>query len=193
MGLFSLFKKNSSHRNGQSVNHLGGTYENGFPEIPEKVFIEKDEIKADPNVSQAGQKLASNIDMLFEFLEKNYEELGYNDALRNPDASHMEQNVEAIQNQLQRVINRVKTFYEDFIKEINFHIDSRSRSGMVDTVEELKMKKDIAESHISKVIEIETDSKNGVGDSQGILIGYRRGFRNGLAAISNHAIMNKKL
>src|SRR5437868_307810 len=82
---------------------------------------------------------------------------------------------------------------EDLLIEIDFHIASRSRSGLIDTVEELNMKKEIAESHVKKVIEIENDAKNNRGDSQGIIMSYTRGFKNGLAAISHHSILNRKL
>lgn len=53
--------------------------------------------------------------------------------------------------------------YEDFIREINFHITSRSRSGLIDTAEELTMKKEIAESHVRKVNEIEEDARQDRG------------------------------
>ena len=55
------------------------------------------------------------------------------------------------------------------------------------------MKKEIAESHVKKVIEIDDDAKNNRGDSQGIIMSYTRGFKNGLAAISHHSILNRKL
>ena len=64
---------------------------------------------------------------------------------------------------------------------------------MVDTVEELKMKKEIAESHLKKIKEIETDAKNKTGDSEGIIISYRRGFENGLAAITHHNILKRNI
>jgi hypothetical protein len=105
----------------------------------------------------------------------------------------MEQRIQAIKNEFERTIRKVKTYYEDFIKEIDFHIISRSRNGMIDTVEELAMKKEIAESHIRKVLEIEEDGKNNRGDSQGIIMSYTRGFKNGLAAISHHSILKRKL
>lgn len=133
------------------------------------------------------------INLLFQFLERNHEGKGYDDALINPDNTHLIQNTEALKNELERTIRRVKTFYEDFVKEIDFHIGSRSRSGMVDTVEELTMKKEIAESHIKKVLEIEDDLRNNKGDSQGIIMSYTRGFKNGLAAISHHSILKRKL
>jgi len=133
------------------------------------------------------------INVLFAFLERNHEAKGYDDALINADATHLNENTEALRNELERTIRRVKTFYEDFIKEINFHIASRSRSGMVDTVEELVMKKEIAESHIQKVLEIEADMRNNKGDSQGIIMSYTRGFKNGLAALSHQSILKRKL
>ncbi|KIO78249.1 hypothetical protein TH53_04325 [Pedobacter lusitanus] len=157
-------------------------------DIPENVFIENDK---DLPVDNEGQKIENNIELLFDFLDKNHETKGYEDALMNPDISHLEHNVLALKNQLERTIRRVKTFYEDFIKEIDFHIDSRARSGMVDVVDELKMKKSIAESHVQKVLDIEEEAQHNKGDSQGMIISYTRGFMNGLSAISHHTILNR--
>ena len=134
-----------------------------------------------------------NIELLYRFLDQNYEGKGYDDALVNPDASHLEQNTQCLKNELERTINKVKTFYEDFIRDVNFHIESRSRSGMVDIVEELRTKKDIAESHIAKILTIEADSRNDRGDGQGIIMSYTRGFKNGMAAISHHSILKRRL
>ena len=160
------------------------------PEIPESVFTAAPEehVKPAPAKEPAQQ---DNINLLFRFLDRNLETEGYNDAMINPDAINLQENMAAIKNELQRTIRKVKTFYESFIREINFHIESRSRSGMVDTVEELKMKKQIAEDHIKKVIEIETDARNNEGDGQGLILSYMRGFKNGLAAISHHNIIRK--
>lgn len=144
-------------------------------------------------VGEISANTFTGINVLFEFLERNHEGKGYDDALINADATHLDQNTEALKNELARTIRRVKTFYEDFIKEIDFHIASRSRSGMIDTVEELTMKKEIAQSHMQKVLEIEDDLRNNKGDSQGIIMSYTRGFKNGLAAISHHSILNRKL
>ncbi|WP_343669087.1 hypothetical protein [Chitinophaga sp.] len=160
------------------------------PEIPEHIFTES--VKNEGSLSdKRTTDLQDNINMLFTFLDKNLEVQGYDDAMINPDTVNLQENIAAIKSELLRTIRKVKTFYESFIREINFHIESRGRSGMVDTVEELKMKKQIAEDHIKKVIEIETDTKNNEGDSQGLILSYTRGFKNGLAAISHHNIIRK--
>jgi hypothetical protein len=188
MGLFSFFNRKNgseSHLNGADAAH-------SIPETPQGVFVETDKRS---NPESAGKNYSSSsehgINLLFQFLEKNYEKKGYDDALMNPDTTHLEQNIAALKNELERTIRKVKTFYEDFIREINFHISSRSRSGMVDTVEELNAKKETAESHVRHVLEIEQEANESRGVAQGIVLSYTRGFRNGLAAISHHSIMNR--
>jgi hypothetical protein len=178
MGLFNFFRRKKDN------DHQGKT-------VSEDIFTAK--LQADPEThSQNGHAEAKGIYQLFLFFEKNHEARGYEDALVNPDNSHLVQNTEALKNEMERIIKRVKTFYEDFIQETNFHISSRSRSGMVDTVEELTMKKEIAQNHIQKVLEMEEDLKNNRGDGQGVILSYTRGFRNGLAAISHHNIFKTK-
>lgn len=192
MGLFNFFnRKQQQLQDSQSSSAIDRTNHDG---PPEEVFIEKDKIdnyKSDDEPD--GKKFSNGIELLFEFLEKNFEAKGYDDALINPDNTHMQQNLEALRNEMERVIRKVKTFYEDFIRETDFHISSRSRSGMIDIVEELSMKKATAESHMTQVIEIEKDATNNEGLGQGIIVSYTRGFRNGLAAISHHSILRKNI
>jgi len=187
MGLFSFFNKNNGHSNGW--DQPGALPKMDLPPIPEQTFSENPP-SAEQNTQAPPEK---TINVLFEFLDRNHEAKGYDDALINPDINHLEQNLQSIKNELERTIRKVKTYYEDFIKEIDFHIESRGRSGMIDTVDELKMKKDIAESHIKKIQEIEEDSRNGRGDGQGVLMSYTKGFKNGLAAISHHSILKRKI
>jgi hypothetical protein len=190
MGLFSFFNRKDSNSNG--VDILNHTPQQNLPEIPENVFLEKDKPQNNTNDERSSTVSNENgINLLFQFLEKNHEGKGYDDALVNPDNTHLEQNIEALKNDLERTIRKLKIFYEDFIREINFHIGSRSRSGMVDTVEELTVKKETAENHIKQIIEIESDAKNNKGVGQGVIISYTRGFKNGLAAISHHSIMKR--
>jgi len=186
MSLFDIF--NRQRQNGHSHTLA---IEEAIPDIPETTFIEKEAPEKEPPAEKPVAPFNGGIHLLYDFLDKNYESKGYNDALINPDATHLNQNVIALKNDLERSIRKVKTFYEDFIRQINFHISSRSRSGMIDTVEELVVKKEIAESHISQVKEIEEQAKLNEGVGHGIIISYTRGFRNGLAAISGHIILNK--
>lgn len=192
MNFLNFRKVGSTASNG---THIGDTLlqdNAALPDIPENIFIENSETERKVPVTKE-EKSDNNIDLLFRFLDRNLESQGYDDALRNPDITNMKENIASIKNDLQRTIKKVKTFYEGFIREIIFHIESRSRSGMVDTVQELQMKKQIAEDHMQKVLEIDDDTKNDRGDSQGLILSYTRGFKNGLAAISHHNIIRKNL
>lgn len=184
MGLFDLFTS-KKQGNGEFIR-IDSNGTTGQPDITEEVFSVHDKSAAQP-----AEPLQTNINVLFDFLDRNHEQKGYDDALMNPDSTHLEHHLQSLKNELTRTIRRVKTFYEDAIKEIDFHIDSRSRTGMIDTVDELKMKREIAQSHIEKVKEIEKDALDNRGDSQGIMLSYTTGFRNGLAAISHHTFTKK--
>lgn len=188
--MFSFFK--SADKNGAQQQSLNGHNPNtgpALPEVEERVFIESG---APTARAQTETPLDHNIAVLYAFMDRNHEVKGYDDALINPDASNLNQNLEALKSELIRTLKRVKTFYEDFIQETDFHIQSRSRSGMVDMVEELEMKKNIALGHIEKVKAIEADTEENTGDCNGILISYTRGFKNGLAAISHHHILSRR-
>lgn len=192
--MFSFFKQ--QNRNGASAQALNGSHAPGtsnLPEIEERVFIEPAASTGNfTEQAPAPVQHDHTIGSLYAFLDRNHEAKGYDDALLNPDSSHLAQNVEALKNELTRTIHKVKTFYEDFILETEFHILSRARSGMIDMVEELEMKKKIASAHIAKVREIEEATTHSQGDCQGILMTYTRGFKNGLAAISHHQILTRK-
>lgn len=192
------FLKRGDKNNAQLPLINGQQHSNGhtLPEVEETVFIES-AAPVQPNGhfterSATPEPKENNIGSLYAFMDQNHEAKGYDDALLNPDASHLSQNLDALKSELVRTLKKVKTYYEDFIQETDFHILSRSRSGMVDMVEELEMKKKIALGHIEKVKEIETDTAQGEGDCKGILISYTRGFKNGLAAISHHHILSRR-
>lgn len=188
--MFDFLKR--SGNTGSPQPPLNGHYPNtspSLPEVEERVFIES---SAPAQQSQAEALVEHNIGVLYAFMDRNHEVKGYDDALVNPDTSNLNQNLDALKNELIRTLNKVKTFYEDFVQETEFHILSRSRNGMVDMVEELEMKKKIAQGHIEKVKAIEADTAREEGDCKGILISYTRGFKNGLAAISHHHILSRR-
>lgn len=197
--MLNFFK--SKNHNGSQPEMLNGHHPApslALPEIEERVFIEPAAGAKNAPVGNFTEKAPApsqtdhTIAVLYGLLDRNHEAKGYDDALLNPDASHLNQNIEALKNELTRTINKVKTFYEDFILETEFHIMSRARSGMIDMVEELEMKKKIATGHIAKVRQIEEETMQNHGDCQGILMTYTRGFKNGLAAISHHQILTRR-
>lgn len=183
MSIFSRVfgSKSEPAATGQTV-----TPTNPVEDIPENVFIEKNEPAKQTDVIQKPEIKQDNIQALYEFLGTDFQQQGYNDALVNPDTSYMKQNIESILSDLEMTIKKVLTFYEDAIKELDFLIGSRGRLGMVDTVDELQMKKERGLRHMEKVIEMRSELDGEKRESHRVTISYKRGFHNGMAAIAHH-------
>lgn len=160
------------------------------PEIPEDIFIEKTNENNHAVPNEESEIAQHNIHMVYSFLSKDYHQTGYEDALVNPDTSYRTEKVREIQGDLEIVIWKSRTFYEDAIRELDFLITSRSRLGMVDLVDELKMRKEKADDHYNKILELQKEAIE-QGESHRLIISYKRGFQNGMAAIAIHE-SNKK-
>jgi hypothetical protein len=194
MGLFSFFKRNQPQTatlNGHSLNG-NGLNGNGHIEIPKEVFIE-DRDPQEQTVALHSNGEAKGIESIYAFLQADYESKGYNDALTSPDDSYKADNIQLIKMDLQILVQKVNTYYEDMIRELDFHISSRSRAGLIDLVEELKTRKDMVHEHMGKVTQIEKEMETGTGMTQRILLSYQRGFMRGLSALTQSNVMNKKL
>jgi hypothetical protein len=168
--------------------------------IPKNIFIETDEPVnqiQQPPASQKRSIMNENItnensydlQYLYSFLLKDYETDGYNDAISNPDMSHMDNKVKLIRRRLDITIAQVTTYYDNLLRNINFHIESRSRNGMVDIVGELNSKKTSIEEELLKVHQIEKDAKLEAGLSEALIMSYTLGFTNGYAAISHSQLI----
>lgn len=163
------------------------------PEIPERIFIEKAKPRTRQSMEQEEAKQSVNdLQTLYRYLEQDLEKKGYEDALINPDTSYMNEHVQFISNELSLLIAKVNTYYSGYIRTIDFHIETRKRSGMLETVDELLSHKATVLEEISKVTEIENESKAQTGISQNIILSYKKGFRNGFAAITYNTVLGKR-
>jgi hypothetical protein len=201
MSAFSFFRKNQNgsegpspndgQRNDTTVNNESTTRD--APDIPESVFIEYAKQKQKPSVEQEEIKSEVNdLQTLYRYLEQNLEKRGYEDALMNPDSSVMEEQVRYINNELALLVSKVRSYYSGYLRTIDFHIDTRRRSGLIETVDELLSHRETVLEETRIVAAIEEDAKNNTGLSQNLIIGYKRGFRNGFAAITYSSVFSKK-
>jgi hypothetical protein len=130
------------------------------------------------------------VDAIYAFMQTDYEAKGYDDALTNPEESYKKDNVRLFQYDLKILIQRSFIYYDDKLKEIDFHIGTRTRAGLVDLVEELKIKRVVVLEHIEKLKILQQDAENNTGFSERISLSYQRGFMRGLAAITQTKIMD---
>lgn len=178
MGLFGKSKK----RNDEDPS--GNGEKSGSERMSSPGYLSEQKLST---FSSNGTK---GLDSIYAFLQNDYETRGYNDALTNPDESYKNDNIKLIQHDLMILIERTSTFYETMLKETDFHISSRSRAGLIDLVEELKIRKEITMDHLEKVKQIRAEAQNGGNASQRIVLSYQRGFMRGLYAISQSKLFN---
>lgn len=133
------------------------------------------------------------LDAIYAFFQDDYESRGYNDALTNPDESYKNDNIKLFNHDLLILIDRSSNYYDNLLKELDFHISSRTRAGLIDLVEELKIRKDIIQDLIGKIKVIKEDALNGNGSTQRVALSYQRGFMRGLSAISQSKMFNRSV
>ncbi|MDF1573300.1 MAG: hypothetical protein P1P82_16955 [Bacteroidales bacterium] len=175
--------------NGKNIESPVTGFSNEQFEMPKKLFVEdSDPVENTPVNGATGS--SADLESIYNFLQDDYESKGYDDALANPDDSYKTDNIMMYKKDLEILIQKVTTKYDDLLREMDFHISSRQRAGLIDIVEELKSKSQTVSEHRNKVEEIENDAKNDRGMCQRMILSYQRGFNRGLAAITQSKFLN---
>lgn len=181
MGLFDFFKQK------EHIQEANPEPKNTLPEIKEVDFIDNSEPSenADSTYSvEFGSKLP--IDIIYGFLKEDYENKAYHDALTNPDRSYKETNIAIIRSNLEVKFKQVMLKYEDMLRDIDFHIQSRGQAGLTDIVELLKSRKETYEKHLEEIKKMKQDLDKEELYMTGIFKSYEVGFTRGLASLSLH-------
>jgi len=144
------------------------------------------------NLTNLPAMAEKGLDTVYAFFLNDYESRGYNDALTNPDESYKSDNIKLLRHDLFILIERTSSYYEDLAKEIEFHISTRTRAGLIDLVEELKIRMQIINDHRSKLTEIKKEALTGTGAIERIGLSYQRGFMRGLSSISQAKVLNNR-
>lgn len=155
-------------------------------DIAEDLFSEKKLIIDDDFKSNSNGILA-----IYHFLQSDFEKQGFDDSMISPDDSYKNENMRLIRYDLEIIINKVRIYHDSLLKEIDFHISSRSRAGLVDLVEELKSKRTDLLEHVSKVNEIEKEMNSKQGYCERAILSYNRGFMKGMASITQASLLSK--
>lgn len=125
------------------------------------------------------------IDVVYDYINKNNEEMGFNDALVIKDTSYRDQAVAILKNKLNSLIKQVNLRYKDDLRKLDVNISAAREVFAMTTVSNLEAEKAIIEEHqqeladIEKKVEAEDPSVSMMIDS------YKRGFMKGVAAAAN--------
>lgn len=186
MGIFDFFKKKQI-----SVPTEEDENTQNLPEIKKEDFVDESNPLDKGNTVTINYGTGMPIDLIYSELKEDYEQKGYEDAICNPDMSYKEMNLSIIRHNIEIKFEQIILKYDDDLRDIDFHIESRSQAGLIDVVKQLQTKRETLQRHADKLHEMEIDFRNKAPYMMGVLLSYERGFLRGLAAISLDTLKNK--
>lgn len=154
-----------------------------LPEIKKEDSVDNSESTKDTVIIHYGTQMP--IDSIYAYIERDYEEQGYNDALCNADASYKESKKVIIKNGLKRLFEQVGLRYKSDLRDIQVSITTYEQQGMVDTAASLKARSETYLEHLTKIVEMETALDKEEKQMLSMIDSYERGFLRGLAAKAN--------
>ena len=131
------------------------------------------------------------IDIIFNFIHKNFEEEGFQDALVNCDIAYRDAKERIIRNDLEMLFRRIILKYKNDIRIINVKIDNAQKALALASASDMAALRETYEEHLSEIQEMQQQLKENDPKMTTMLESYRRGFLKGIAANTVNFINNK--
>lgn len=164
-----------------------------IPEIKKEDFIDESDPTDQFGTYSITYGTQLPIDLIYSFLKEDYQNKAYLDALTNPDKSYKEVNMAIIRSELEVKFKQVLIKYGDMLREIDFHILSRTQAGLTDVVEQLKTRQKTYQRHVEEIIQMRNDLEKGELYMVGIFKSYEVGFTRGLASLSMETLKSNHI
>ena len=131
------------------------------------------------------------IDIIFNFIHKNFEEEGFQDALVNCDITYRDTMEKIIRNDLEMLFKRIILRYKNDIREIDVNIDNARKAYALAAAAKLQARRETFEEHLEEIKEMQQQLAADDPKMTTMIESYRRGFQKGIAAVSIKFIENK--
>lgn len=187
MGLFSKFVKKKVE---QPVV-VAENNNNRLPEVKKNDAVDHSEpVLKESNVFKIQYGTQMPIDIIYAFIERDYENEGYEDAMCNPDDSYKESKKVMIKHSLKRLFEQVGLRYKSDLRDIEVQIGIMNQQGMSNTASTLQARKDTLLEHLNIMEEMEVALDHEEQKMMSMIKSYERGFLKGLAAKSDLLLRN---
>ena len=131
------------------------------------------------------------IDVIFNFIHKNFEEEGFQDALINQDVAYRDIKEKIICNDLTMLFKRIILRYKNDIREVEIKIDNARKAYALSAAARLESLKQTYEEHLSEIKEMQDKFAAEDSNMMTMIESYRRGFLKGITASTIEFIDNK--
>ncbi|MCM1443613.1 MAG: hypothetical protein NC083_08820 [Muribaculum sp.] len=177
MSLFSFIRKPNPIEDVTSVSNDNA--ELTRPEIIESDFIDT----KDPNEGRTNLNYATGfpIDKIYEYIEKDWQDEGFQDALNNPDLAFLTTKTEIIRQGLIHRFDLVSLSYTNNIRYAQEKIKTLSALGMLTTMEKFDSLIKTCNEHLEKIESLKESFKKEDPSLMCMIESYKQGFMLGVA------------
>lgn len=122
------------------------------------------------------------IDIIFNFIHKNFEEDGFQDALVNQDITYRDAKEKIIRNDLEMLFKRIILRYKSDIRDIDVNIDNAQKAYALTACGKLQARRETYEEHLAEIYEMQRLLQADDPKMTTMIESYRRGFLKGIAS-----------
>ena len=131
------------------------------------------------------------IDVIFNYIHKNFEEEGFQDALINQDVAYRDTKERIIRNDLEMLFTRIMLRYKSDIRTVEFKIDNARKAYALAAASRLDSLKQTYEEHLAEIEEMKEFLDANDPKMTNMIESYNRGFMKGITASAIDFIENK--
>ncbi len=131
------------------------------------------------------------IDVIFNFIHKNFEEEGFQDALVNSDITYRDAKERIIRNDLEMLFKRIILKYKSDIRIVSVKIENAQKALALAAASDMAALRETYEEHLAEIQEMQLQLEANDPKMTTMIESYRRGFLKGITANAVNFINNK--
>ena len=170
-----------------------------IPELTDNVQRKENKETVCPEEEKEGEKqqititwgTGMPIDVIFNFIHKNFEEDGFQDALVNCDITYRDAKERIIRNDLEMLFKRIILKYKSDIRVVNVKIENAHKALALAAAADMEVLRATYEEHLTEIQEMQLQLEANDPKMTTMIESYRRGFFKGIAANAVNFINNK--
>lgn len=130
------------------------------------------------------------IDVIYNYIHKNFEDDGYQDALVNQDIAYRDTRILIIRNDLEMLFNRITLCYKKNIREAQVRMDNSRKAFALSAAANLEAQLATYEEHLAEIEEMKQLFDDNDAKMLTMIESYKRGFLKGINAATMDFINN---
>ena len=179
MKLFRLFGDNNLPKLTEEQTSESNSIEQEQNEETQKV--EKESPKPD-NLITITWGTGMPIDVIFNYIHKDFEEEGFQDALVNSDLKYRETRESILRNDLKMLFRRITLRYQSDIRVLEVQIRNAQEASALSSASMLQAQLETYQEHLKEIDDMEQLLDNNDPKMITMIESYRRGFLKGITA-----------